>query len=152
MKDYLIYGAQIIQCVSVSIILVVTKINGSLIRLVEVKLAYIQSDKPLIRKTIISNPAGELKPSPEKFLELLKLIYELVASGNERRRAVDYHVEIDLKRTPTIVNQSLYFLFEDDQRDGINGIYIDDLLRTGTDNWEIYSNDTLIRFETTENQ
>ena len=50
MKDYLVHGAQIIPCVSVHIILVVTKIKGFHIRIVDVKLAYLQSDKPLIRK------------------------------------------------------------------------------------------------------
>ena len=68
MKDYLVYGAQIIQCVSVRIILVVAKIKSFRIWVFDVKLAYIQSDKPLIRKIFIVNPAPEFELSPEECL------------------------------------------------------------------------------------
>ena len=54
--------------------------------------------------------------------------------------------------TPKIIDRSLYCQFEDDQLVGINGSYVDDLLRAGTDEWKNYSDATLERFETTGSQ
>ena len=54
--------------------------------------------------------------------------------------------------TPTIIDPSLYCQFEDDQLFGINGSYVDDLLRAGADEWQTHSDATLERFETTRNQ
>ena len=58
MKDYLVYDAQTIQCVSVRIILVVAKIKGFRIWVVDGKLAYLQYDEPLIRKIFIAKPCS----------------------------------------------------------------------------------------------
>ena len=60
MKDYLAHGEQSIQCVSVRIILVVLKIKGFRICVVGLKLAYLQSDTPLIRKIFITNLAPRI--------------------------------------------------------------------------------------------
>ena len=65
-KDYLVHSAKIIQFVSVRIILVITKMKGLCIWVVDVKLAYLQSDKPLIRKIFIINPSPEFELSPEE--------------------------------------------------------------------------------------
>ena len=52
MKDYLVHDAQTIQYVSIRIFLVVAKIKGFRIWVVDVKLVYLQYDKPLILKNI----------------------------------------------------------------------------------------------------
>ena len=76
-KDFIVHGAQTIQCVSVRIILVVAKIKRFRIWVVDVQLAYLKSDKPLIRKIFITNLAPDFVLSPEECLEPLKLIYSL---------------------------------------------------------------------------
>ena len=75
MNDYLVHGTQFIQCVSVSIILVVTQIKGFRISVVDVKLAYLLSDKPMIRKIFITNHAQKFALSLEECLGHLKPIY-----------------------------------------------------------------------------
>ena len=66
MKDYVVHGAQTIQEVSIRIIFVVAKIKGFRTWVVDVKLAYLQSDKPLIRIKLITNPAVDLELAPEE--------------------------------------------------------------------------------------
>ena len=97
MKDCLVYEAQTIQCIPECIVLIVTKIKCFRTWVVYVKFAYLQSDMPLIRKILITNLAPECELSPEKYLELLKPIYCLAASGYGWHRALDDHVQIDLK-------------------------------------------------------
>ena len=132
MKDYLVHRALAIQCVSVCIILVVAKIKGFRICIVDVRTAYLQSVKPFMRKIFVTNHASEFKISPEECLELLKPIYGLADSEDIWHRTLDDHVQIELKMTPTIIYPSLYFQIEDEQLFIINGSYVDDLLRAGT--------------------
>ena len=53
---------------------------------------------------------------------------------------------------PTIINLSLHCQFEDSQFVGINGSYVDDLLRAETNERKTHSDDILERFETPENE
>ena len=73
-KDCVVHGAQTIQCVSVCIIQVVSRIKGFRIWVVDVKLAYIQSDNPLMRKIFISNHAHKFRKSAKDCSELQKTI------------------------------------------------------------------------------
>ena len=68
MKGYLVHGTQTIQRGSARIVLVAAKIKDFCIWVVDVKLAYLQSDKPLIRTIFITNPAPEFELSPEECL------------------------------------------------------------------------------------
>ena len=67
-------------------------------------------------------------------------------------RTLDGRVQINLKMTPTIIDPSLQCQFEDEQLVGTNGSYVDDLFRTGTNESQAHSDDTLERFEITRNQ
>ena len=53
--------------------------------------------------------------------------------------------------TSTVIDPFSYCQFEDDQLVGINGSYICDLLRAGTDNWKTHLNATLELLKTTGN-
>ena len=128
MKDYLVHEAKIFHCVTVRRILVVAKIKCFRIWIVNVKLAYLQSGKPLIRKIFIKNPEPEFELSPGECLELLKTIYDLADSGDEWHRTLDDHVQIDLKMISTLIDPSLYCNFEDGQLVILNRIYIDEFL------------------------
>ena len=53
---------------------------------------------------------------------------------------------------PTIIDPSLYCQSEDNRLMRIKGSYVDDLLRAGTNEWQIHSDATLERFEKSGNQ
>ena len=75
MKDYLVLGAKTIQSAPVRIVLKVTKIKDLHIRIVDANLAYLQSNKPFIRRVLISSTAPKIKLSPKECLGLFKSIY-----------------------------------------------------------------------------
>ena len=83
MKDYLVHSAQTMQCVSIRIVLIVAKIKVFRIWVIDVELAYFHSEKLLIRKFFITNPAPEFKQYPEECYELIERIYGLADSGDE---------------------------------------------------------------------
>ena len=78
--------------VSFRIILVVAKIKGFRICVVDVKLGYLKSEKFLLRKTFITKPAPELELVLEKYLKLFKKILDLAESVDEWHRALDDNV------------------------------------------------------------
>ena len=86
----------------------IAKEKGFRLWFVEVKLAYVQSEKSLIRKIFITNPAPELDLSPHEYLELLKPTCGLADSGDQWHKTLDDHIQIDLEMTPTIIDPSLY--------------------------------------------
>ena len=118
---------------------------------VDVKLAYLQSEKPLIRKIFITNPAPKFDLSPQACLELLKPIYGLVDSRDQWNQTLDDHIQINLEMTCTIIDPLLYCNFENNHIIGINSSYVDDLLRTGTNECTAQADATLERFGTTLN-
>ena len=65
---------------------------------------------------------------------------------------MDDHVQIDLEMTRAIFDLSLYCLFKEDHIIGINGSYIDDVLRAGINEWLSQADATLDRFMTTGNE
>ena len=83
MKEYLIQAAQNIPCVFVHIVLVVAKNKCFRIRVVGVKLAYLQTGRPLIGIMFITNPVPGLEKFSDEFLRLLKPINGLADSGDE---------------------------------------------------------------------
>ena len=99
-----------------------------------VKLAYLQSNKPLIRKIFINNLAPEFDLSSEEVLKLLKLIYTFTGSDDEWHRVLDVHIQIDLDMTPRILDSSLFCKFQYNELFGLNRSYIDDLLHAGMTN------------------
>ena len=115
-----------------SYIIVNCKSKGFRIWVVDVKLAYRQSEKPLVRKIFITNPVLEFGLPPQECLELLKPIYGIADSGYQWHQTLDDHIQIDLEMKTMIIDSSLHCKFENDQIKGTNGSYVDDLLRTGT--------------------
>ena len=114
-------------------ILIISRARRFLLWVVDVNLAYLRSDKPLISKISITNTAPEFELSPDECLELLKPIYDLADLGDQWHQILHDHLQMDLEMTTTIIDPSLYYKFEGDQLAGINGSYVDNLLRARTE-------------------
>ena len=94
-KHYLVHGALTTQYVSIRILIVISKAKGLSVWVVDVKLAYLQSDKPLIRKIFITNPAPEFGISIQECFELLKPIYDYGDSEDQWHEVLDDNIKID---------------------------------------------------------
>ena len=150
MKYYLFHRAQTIQCVSIRILLIISREKGFRVWVVDVKLAYPQSDKPLRRKIFITNPAPEFDLSPHEFLQLLKPYKWL----RRLKRSMASNLRLPQTNRPkddTQSDPSLYCKFENDQIIGINGSCVDDIPRTGINERRSQADATPERFATTGN-
>ena len=97
----------------------------------DVKLAYLQSTEPLKRRVLIINPAPQFELEPHECFELLKPLYGLCDAGDLWHQTLHRHLVEDLQLESTKVDSSLYFCFRFGELAGINGTYVDDLLRAG---------------------
>ena len=109
----------------------------------DVKLAYVQSNKPFLSMIFTTNPIHEFELPLDNFPELLKPTY----MGMVTEKPTGYRVQKsvyrnDLKIKPKFTDASLYCKFEDGQHIRINESYVDDLPRTGSKNWQSQSDRT----------
>ena len=79
-KYYYNHVALTIQCASVRMVVIIFISKGFRAWVADVKLAYLQSEKLLIRKISLTSPAPEFELSPDECLELLKPLYGLADS------------------------------------------------------------------------
>ena len=149
LKQFLVHGAQTLQASSARLLLAIAAIFEFDVWTSDVKLAYLQSTEPLTRRVFISNPAPEFELSPNECFELLRPLYGLSDAGDLWHQTLHAHLVNDLGLVPTTVDPSLYFARANGELVGLNGSYVDDLLRAGTTSFRTTCAKTHERFETT---
>ena len=118
----------------------------------DAKLAYLQSTEPLRRRVFISNPAPEFELDPSECFELLKPLYGLDDAGDLWFQSLHNHLVSDLHLEHTKCDPSLYLCICKGQLIGINGSYVEDLLRAGTGKFRSKCELTHRKFETSGNE
>ena len=114
----------------------------------EVKLAYLQSSEPLTRRVFIKNPAPEFGLQPNECFELLRPLYGLSDAGDLWHQTLHSVLVRDLGLVPTKADPSLYLAYANGELFGLNGSYVDDLLRAGAPSFRDICGATHERFET----
>ena len=144
----MVNGPQTLQAFSARVLLGLAAAHGFKVWTSDVKLAYLQSSKPLERRVFIHNPAHEFELDPKECFELLRPLYGLCDAGDLWHESLNRHLREDLNLQPTKADPSLYFSFRDDKLVGIHGSYVDDLLRSGDSEFKEFCEATHRRFET----
>jgi Reverse transcriptase (RNA-dependent DNA polymerase) len=99
----------------------------------------LQSAGTLARDVFIEKPALELELSPDQALQLLKPLYGLADSGDIwYRELAQHHRDMDMKTLTT--DNSLWMKFAENVQEGISGVYADDVVQTGTAEFDILTN------------
>ena len=148
LKQFMVHGAQTLQASSARLILALATMFEFHVWSSDVKLAYLQSTEPLTRRVFIKNPAPEFELRPEECFELLRPLYGLSDAGDLWHKTLHRHLVDELGLVPSKADPSLYFAFTDGTLSGINGSYVDDLLRAGTESFQEACKHTHRRFET----
>ena len=148
LKHFMVHGAQTLQTASARLLVALALVFGFQIWSSDVKLAYLQSTEPLMRRVFIHNPAPEFELDPSECFELLLPLYGLCDAGDLWHQTLRKHLTDELELEPTKVDPSLYFSFRLGELVGINGTYVDDLLRAGDNGFHKKCAQTHERFET----
>ena len=168
LKLYLVHDTQTLQQPSVRVILVIAAAEGYDVWISDVKLAYLQSGIKMKRKIYIRNPAPEFGLEEDECFELLLPLYGLGDAGDMWHKTIKGHLEHDLGMHHTIIDPALHFSSVHASGDntcasgadsqiasgvhsrliGLNGTYVDDLLRAGTNEFRQLCQKTHRRFET----
>ena len=129
----MVHGAQTLQAKSVRLLVALALVFGFEIWSSDEKLAYLQSTEPLRRRVFIPNLAPEFELDPSECFELLLPLYGLCDAGDLWHQTLRKDLTDELELEPTKVDPSHYFSFRLGELIGINGTYVDDLLRAGDD-------------------
>ena len=131
LKHYMVHGAQTLRASSSRLLLALAAAHDFEVWTSDVKLAYLQSTKPIERRVFVKNPAPEFELEPSECFELLRPLYGLYDAGDLWHESLNLHLTQELKFQPTKIDPSLYFSFRNNKLVEIHGSYVDDLLRTG---------------------
>ena len=132
LKNYLIHGAQTLQAHSARLLIALASAQCFDIWPSDIKLVYLRSTEPLNRRVFITNPAAEFELNPNECFELLKPSYGLSDADDLWHMTVDKHLAGEFLLVSTKTDPPLYFSFHCSEFIGIDGLYVDDLLRAGT--------------------
>lgn len=108
MKYLMVHSPATLQQQSIGILLAMATIHGSDIWTSDVRIAYLQSAKPLLRDFYIERPVPEFELQPEQFLKLLKSLYGLCDLGDLWFKTLGNHHRLDLGMTPLKSDPTLY--------------------------------------------
>ena len=135
LKHYMVHGAQTVQPSSIRLLLALASSMNFEVWSSDVKLAYLQSTEPLERRVFIREPDPEFELEPHECFELLKPLYGLCDAGDLWHLTLRKHLVDEVRLIPTKSDPSLSFFFSNGELTGINGSYVDDLLRAGNKNF-----------------
>ena len=150
LKHYMVNGAQTLQCSSARLNIALESMCEFDVWSTDVELAYLQSSEPLERRVFIKSPAQELELEPNECFDLLKPLYGLCVAVDLWHETLRKHLTNDLHLIQTKEDPSLCFSFdEDDELEGINGPYVDELILAGKEKFEEKCKKTHELFEIT---
>ena len=131
LKHYLVHRTQTLEVFYARLLIALALAHNFDVWSSDVKLEYLQSAEPLTRRVFINNPAPEFQLDPDKCFELLKPLYGISDAGDFWHMTLNKYLINELCLMPNKNYPSLYFSFRRRELIGINGSYVDDLLRAG---------------------
>lgn len=152
LKDFMVHSAQVLQPASIRLLLAIAQIKHFQVWSSDVKHAYIQSDSDISRDIFIKKVVPEFELQPNECLKLLKPLYGLCESGDLWHQTFSDHHQKELGMKPMRSDQALFVWIHDQDLQGLSGCYVDDILRTGNQNFAIHANQTRKRFEMAEDE
>lgn len=117
LKHYMVHGAQTLQTSFARLLLALASLLDFDVRCADVKIAYLQSSKPLERRVFIKNPVTEFELELNQYFELLRPLYGLCEADDLWHQTLHEYLTSELQLSQTKTDPSLYFHFLDAELD-----------------------------------
>lgn len=149
-KDFLVHSSQTVQPWSTRLLLSLSEMYDFELWVADVRQAYLQTEEPLGRDVFIRNVPPEFNLKPDEAIQLVKPLYGLSESGDLWHATLDRHHRKELRMHPLASDQALFTEHTDGTLSGLSALYVDDLLRAGTNAFRERCRATAKKFDTTE--
>lgn len=147
MKHFMFHCVQTLHASSAKILNAFGSVFHSKIQSSEIKLAYVQSNEPLRRRVLITNPAEEFKLDSSQCFELLKPLSCSCDAGDLWQQSRNRHLTEDLRMMSKKCVSSLYLSFHKFELIGITLSYFDSIILAGTPKFHELDQKTQRNFE-----
>ncbi len=147
LKKFMVHSSSTLQPHSNRLLLTMSLIFKFKIWTSDVRQAYLQSLIELNRDIYLKNLPEEFDLPADIYLKLLKPLYGLCDSGDLWCETLDIHHRKDLDMKPFKLDHALYYYINNGKLKGLSGSYIDDIIRTGDEEFKQMSNKTNRKFE-----
>ena len=145
-KNILVHNSTNLRQSSIRTLIAIAAVFGFSLWSKDVSQAYLQSAEKLMRDVYV-RPTKEFNLGADQLLKLLKPLYGLSDSGDYWHVTFANHLQHDLGMISTAGDLSLFFKMVNGKLPGVTGAYVDDTIRTGTDEFTKESGKTGRRFE-----
>lgn len=150
-KNLLVHSSTNLRQSSIRTITALAAIFGFRVWSQDVTQTYLQSDDKLMREVYI-RPTKEFQLSSDQLLRLLKPLYGLADSGDHWNVTMAKHLKADLTMTPTALDISMFFKSVQGRLSGVTGVYVDDSLSAGNNDFLQDTDKTQAKFESRERE
>ena len=131
-KTKMLHNATNLRQDSARLVMALAAIFGFRIWTQDVSQAFLQGCSQNMPKLNLQAPR-ELELDLDEVLQIMAPLYGLADSGDRWHHALGHHHISELEMTPTTTEPALFFKHHLGSLFGISGVYVDDMLRTGSD-------------------
>ena len=153
LKELMVHITQTIQPSSIRLLSAIAEMFGWELWLSDVCQSYLQANKPLGRLLYVLNVPKEFGLADDECFLVKKPLYGLTESGDLWHATVDGHHRDDLVMKPLRSDAATFTKLDDSgELIGLSGLYVDDLLRTGTPEFRKLCRMTNDKFDMAEDE
>ena len=147
----MVHDLSTLRRTSIRIIISLAVTKGFKIFSHDVSRAYLQSDEQPTRDMYLQPKKKDFELfniNKSKVLKLLKLLYVTCNAGDYWNKTISSHIQLNLHMVPSRSDHSLFYKMGNDKNlEGLIGVYVDDELLAGNDNFERKSKIALLKFD-----
>lgn len=147
-KKSMLHPATNITIPKMRLLFALASIFGFRVWTTDVTMAFLQSATKGMRKIFVEG-LPEMELDANEVLELLRPLYGLADSGDRWHATLQHHHVADLQMEALDSEPAFYFRCMGERLIGLSGLYVDDILRAGTKEYEQLSASTSQKFDTT---
>lgn len=150
-KQNMLHNSPNLRPESIRLLLALASILGFRVWTIDITQAFLQAAAENLRDIYLEGGehSAELDLSADEVLQLMRPLYGLADAGDRWHHTLAHHHLSDLNMESLVSERSLYYKMIGSRLAGLSGVYVDDILRCGTPEFQDAVSVTAEKFDAT---